>query len=239
MSRHMLFPPFRDARSPNAKRRPDLHRSPSPRSSRSTSSVVRWTRSTTSVTCPSSRTSTTYVPQPNGARAFPASIAPTHRSLSRNRRRQGLALRVGKRTRAASASRTRAGDPDASEASPAPPATARTRLARHPTPSRPRPRAPPPDANCPRTPTRRFVAGAASASGACSENPFSRGIFHFTKKNDRALTPQSLPHSSRLHTLPPFDVTGQVHPHGLPRRRRGYHRAGERGRRAPDGHSSG
>jgi hypothetical protein len=141
----------RHARSPNAKRRPDLHRSPSPRSSRSTSSVVRWTRSTTSVTCPSSRTSTTYVPQPNGARAFPASIAPTHRSLSRNRRRQGLALRVGKRTRAASASRTRAGDPDASEASPAPPATARTRLARHPTPSRPRPRAPPPDANCPRT----------------------------------------------------------------------------------------
>ena len=112
--------------------------------------------------------------------------------------------------------------------------------------SRPPPHpVPPPSArtparrDCPRTPTRRFVAGAASASGACSENPFSRGIFHFTKKNDRALTPQSLPHSSRLHTLPPFDVTGQVHPHGLPRRRRGYHRAGERGRRAPDGHSSG
>ena len=40
---------------------------PRTRSSPSTSSVARWTRSTTSATCPSSRTSITYVPCPRRA----------------------------------------------------------------------------------------------------------------------------------------------------------------------------
>ena len=116
--------------------------------------------------------------------------------------------------------------------------------------SRPPPHpVPPPSA---RTPARRELPPHAphvgsspvqrQRPGACSDffSLKSRGLFRFTKNNDRALTPRSLRmHSSRLHTPPFFDVTGQVHSHGLPRRRRGYHRAGERGRRAPDGYSSG
>lgn len=81
--------------SPNNSPPPPRSTPPSRRSSPSMSSVARWTRSTTSATCPSSRTSITYVARPT-ARAFPRAAGlrrdcdpgtPTRRVWTRRRKR--------------------------------------------------------------------------------------------------------------------------------------------------------
>ena len=77
------------------KRRPTPSRLPRTRSSPSTSSVARWTRSTTSATCPSSRTSITYVPRPRRAVAG----RPIYGKSDPPERPEGLGRGLGRRMR--------------------------------------------------------------------------------------------------------------------------------------------
>ena len=77
------------------KRRPTPSRLPRTRSSPSTSSVARWTRSTTSATCPSSRTSITYVPCPRRAVAG----RPIYGKSDPPERPEGLGRGLGRRMR--------------------------------------------------------------------------------------------------------------------------------------------
>jgi len=93
--------------SPNNSPPPPRSTPPSRRSSPSMSSVARWTRSTTSATCPSSRTSITYVARPT-ARAFPRAAGlrrdcdpgtPTRRVWTRRRKGQPTRDRPDARAR--------------------------------------------------------------------------------------------------------------------------------------------
>ena len=210
--------------SPNNSPPPPRSTPTSRRSSPSMSSVVRWTRSTTSATCPSSRTSITYVPCPRRAVAG----RPIYGKSDPPERPEGLGRGLGRRMRERGA-RFAGGHVRGTTPAAHPRVHAPISAHRDPRlhPLRARRRVPP------AAPPRRsdwFFCPLEGAPRAPTEITRPNFIIHSPRR-------QRVTHPDPSHRS--LDVTGQVHPHGLPRRGCGYHRPGERRRRPSHRHPPG